>query len=119
MSCDLEPIVVTGAAGQVGGVGGRIVELLRAAELPVRAVVRRDDERAARLRGLGAEVIIADLTQPQQVLCALEGCRRAYFGMGVSPSYLEVTLVVAAAACGIGGLELLVNMSQMTVWSWI
>jgi hypothetical protein len=24
-----EPILVTGAAGQVGGIGGRIVELLR------------------------------------------------------------------------------------------
>jgi NAD(P)H dehydrogenase (quinone) len=55
-----EPILVTGAAGQVGGIGGRIVELLRAADTPVRALVRRDDERAARLRRLGAEVVVAD-----------------------------------------------------------
>jgi NAD(P)-dependent dehydrogenase (short-subunit alcohol dehydrogenase family) len=40
-----EPILVTGAAGQVGGIGGRIVELLRAADTPVRALVRRDDEQ--------------------------------------------------------------------------
>jgi NAD(P)H dehydrogenase (quinone) len=110
-----EPILVTGAAGQVGGIGGRIVELLRAADTPVRALVRRDDERAGRLRRLGAEVVVADLTQPDQVVPALEGCRRAYFGMGVSPSYLEATLVVAAAARETSGFELLVNMSQMTV----
>jgi NAD(P)H dehydrogenase (quinone) len=95
------------------------VELLRAADTPVRALVRRDDERATRLRRLGAEVVVADLTQPDQVVPVLEGCRRAYFGayfgMGVSPSYLEATLVVAAAAREIGGFELLVNMSQMTV----
>ena len=112
---DSEPILVTGAAGQVGGIGGRIVELLRAADTPVRALVRRDDERAARLRRLGAEVVVADLTQPDQVVRALEGCKRAYFGMGVSPSYLEATLVVAAAAREAGSFELLVNMSQMTV----
>src|SRR5262245_7611693 len=112
---DSEPILVTGAAGQVGGIGGRIVELLRAVDVPVRALVRRDDERAARLRRLGAEVVIADLTQPDQVVPALDGCRRAYFGMGVSPSYLEATLVVAATARETGGFELLVNMSQMTV----
>ena len=102
---DSEPILVTGAAGQVGGIGGRIVELLRAADTPVRALVRRDDERAARLRRLGAEVVVADLTQPDQVVRALEGCKRAYFGMGVSPSYLEATLVVAAAAREAGSFE--------------
>ena len=81
----------------------------------MRALVRRDDERAARLRRLGAEVVVADLTQPDQVVPALEGCRRAYFGMSVSPSYLEATLVVAAAARETSGFELLVNMSQITV----
>jgi NAD(P)H dehydrogenase (quinone) len=84
---DSEPILVTGAAGQVGGIGGRIVELLRAADTPVRAPGRRDDERATRLRRLGANVVVADLTQPDQVVPALEGCRRAYFGMGVSPTW--------------------------------
>jgi NAD(P)H dehydrogenase (quinone) len=40
------PILVTGAAGRVGGVGGAVVEALRRRGLPVRALVRRDDERA-------------------------------------------------------------------------
>jgi len=112
---DSEPIVVTGAAGQIGRIGGRIVELLRAADVPVRALVRREDERAAHLRRLGAETVVADLTRSEQVVSALRGCRRVYFGMGVSPSYLEATLVIGAVAREIEGLELLVNMSQMTV----
>src|SRR5262245_25403515 len=41
------PILVTGAAGRVGGVGGLVVEALQRRGLPVRAMVRREDERAA------------------------------------------------------------------------
>ena len=41
--------------------------------LPVRALVRRDDERAAELRASGAEVVVGDLTQPADVARALEG----------------------------------------------
>ena len=115
MSSSLEPILVTGAAGQVGGIGGRVVELLLAANQPVRALVRRDDERATHLREHGAEVVVADLTRPKDFVSALRGCKRVYFGMSVSPSYLEATLVVAAAARAAGDLEILVNMSQMTV----
>jgi len=39
------PILVTGAAGRVGGVGGLVVEALQVRGLPVRAMVRREDER--------------------------------------------------------------------------
>lgn len=40
------PILVTGAAGRVGGVGGLVVEPLERRGLPVRAMMRREDERA-------------------------------------------------------------------------
>jgi uncharacterized protein YbjT (DUF2867 family) len=43
---DQDPILVTGAAGKVGAVGRTVVELLRRHDLPVRALVRRHDERA-------------------------------------------------------------------------
>ena len=109
------PVLVTGAAGQVGGIGRQLVEILRDRGVPVRAVVRRDDARAAALRLRGAEVAVADLTRPEQVVPVLDGCTRGYFGMSVSPSYLEATLVMAAAARTRSDLELLVNMSQMTV----
>ncbi|KAL7953049.1 NAD(P)-binding protein [Trichoderma compactum] len=113
---DLEvPILVTGAAGRVGGVGKRVVELLRAANLPVRAHVRQDDSRADYLRLLGAEVVVADILKSEEVLPILQGCRKVFFCTSVSADYLEATVVMAAAARAAGGIELLVNMSQMTV----
>src|SRR5262245_51478408 len=83
------PILVTGAAGQTGRVGGSIVETLLRRGFSVRALVHRDDDRAATLRSAGAEVVVADLTRAGDVFRALESCRRMYFGMSVSPSYLE------------------------------
>lgn len=56
------PILVTGAAGAVGGVGRTLTELLLARGHRVRAMVRREDERAEALRQLGAEVVQGDLT---------------------------------------------------------
>lgn len=109
------PILVTGAAGRLGGVGRTVVELLRQRDLPVRALVHRDDDRAAALREIGADVIVGDLTRPADVARALEGSRRMFFGMSVSPSYLEATVSAAAAARERGNLEVFVNISQMTV----
>jgi len=109
------PILVTGAAGSVGAVGRTVVELLRRRGLPVRALVRREDERAQTLRATGAEVVVGDLTRGADVIHALSGCRRLYFGMSVSASYLEATVIAAAAARQQGGTEVFVNISQMTV----
>ncbi|MFI5343337.1 MAG: NmrA family NAD(P)-binding protein [Chlamydiales bacterium] len=109
-----QPILVTGAAGQVGAVGFKIVELLRAKAIPVRAMVRRFDDRSNALAQLGAEVVKGDLTDLQDVHRAIEGCRRLYFGMSVSSSYLEATVNVAAVAKH-HGVELFLNISQMTV----
>jgi NAD(P)H dehydrogenase (quinone) len=86
------PILVTSAAGRVGRVGGAVVETLRQRDLPVRALVRRDDERADALRATGAEVVVGDLTRAGDVARALAGCRRLYFGMSVSAPYLEATV---------------------------
>jgi uncharacterized protein YbjT (DUF2867 family) len=110
-----DPILVTGAAGNLGGVGRTVVELLRQRNLPVRALVRREDERAQVLRAIGAEVVIGDLTRAGDVARALTGCRRMYFGMSASAAYLEATVTAAAVARDRGGLEVFVNISQMTV----
>ena len=109
------PILVTGAAGRVGGVGRKVVEILRQRGLPVRALVRSDDDRAESLRATGAEVVVGDLTCTRDVARALEGCRGMYFGMSVSAPYLEATVTAAAVARQQGDLEVFVNMSQMTV----
>lgn len=77
-------------------------------------MVRREDDRAAALRAAGAEVVVGDLLEPADVLRVVSGCRRVYFGMSVSPGYLEATVTMAAVARAVG-VNALVNMSQMTV----
>jgi NAD(P)H dehydrogenase (quinone) len=111
----VSPILVTGAAGQVGGVGGLVTRILLGQKTPVRAFVRRDDERAEALRQAGADIFVGDLTQPEDVARALESCRRIYFGMSVSAAYLEAAIAMAAVARQQAGIEVLVHMSQMTV----
>lgn len=109
------PILVTGAAGKLGGVGRTVVELLRQRNLPVRALVHREDERVAALRASGAEVVVGDLTRAADIARALEGCQRLYFGMSAAVAYLEATVMAAAVAREHRGLEVFVNISQMTV----
>jgi uncharacterized protein YbjT (DUF2867 family) len=107
--------LVTGAGGGVGGVGRMVVALLRERGMSVRAMVHHDDARTDALRSLGAQVVVGDLARPADVARALEGVARMLFLMSVSPSYLEATATVAAVARAAGGLEVLVNVSQMTV----
>src|SRR5262245_1091931 len=108
------PILVTGAAGEVGGIGRTLTRLLIERGLAVRALVRREDERAQALRALGAGAVQGDLTGLTAMHRAIEGCGRLYFGMSVAPQYLEATVNVAAVARH-HGVEAFVNMSQMTV----
>ena len=107
--------LITGAGGGMGSVSRRVVEQLLSHGEAVRAMVRRDDSRADALRALGAEVFVGDLTSPVDVGAAMFGIGRMFFNMSVSADYLEATTVVCAAAEDGDGLELLVNMSQMTV----
>jgi NAD(P)H dehydrogenase (quinone) len=72
------PILVTGAAGRLGTVGRKIVDELTKKGLKVRALVHSADERAQSLRGSGADVICGDLTNPNDVVRALDGCKRAF-----------------------------------------
>src|SRR5262249_56302832 len=82
--------------------------------LPIRAMVRGEDDRAAALRAAGAEVVVGDLLEPADVVRVVTGCPRVYFGMSVSAGYLEATVLMAAVARDVG-VHALVNMSQMTV----
>jgi NAD(P)H dehydrogenase (quinone) len=109
------PVLVTGVPGRVGGVGSAIVEILRRRGLPVRALVLREDERTDALRANGVDVVVGDLTEARDVAGAVSGCRRMYFGMSVSASYLEATVTTATVARERADLEVLVNISQMTV----
>lgn len=108
------PILVTGAAGDIGAIGRNLTGVLLAQGHKVRALVRREDERADALRRLGAEVVQGDLTDLISMHHAIEGVSRIYFGMSVSPAYLEATVNTAAVARH-HSVEAFVNMSQMTV----
>ena len=107
--------LVTGAGGGVVGTSPQVVKRLLDRGETVRAMVHRDDARADALRGAGAEVVVGDLTNPADVQAAMSGVNRMFFNMSVSPDYLQATAVVCVAATEVNPLEVLVNMSQMTV----
>jgi uncharacterized protein YbjT (DUF2867 family) len=107
--------LITRAAWASGTVSDSVVELLRAKGEPVRVVVRRGDARGNRLRELGAEVMVADLSSPANVVDAMRDVTCMFFNMHISFDYLQEVAIVCAAARELGGLEVIVNMSQMTV----
>ncbi|MGY6025331.1 NAD(P)H-binding protein [Streptomyces spinosirectus] len=90
-----------------GGVGRTVFEQLRAHDVPVRFMVRREDERADELRALGAEVVTGDLTRPETVAAALQDVTRMYFAMRVSADHLLAATPVASVAREYGNLEAL------------
>jgi uncharacterized protein YbjT (DUF2867 family) len=107
--------LITGAGGGVGSVSRRVVESLLNGGEPVRAMVRRNDDRAEQLRVLGADVVVGDLTSAGDIVEAMAGASRMFFNMSVSPDYLRATTEVCAVALERGRLDAIVNMSQMTV----
>ena len=69
-------IIVTGATGKTGSVV--VTELLKAG-YPVRAMVRQEDDRSARLKGQGADIAVADMSDVERVADALKDVQRAYY----------------------------------------
>ncbi|WP_427132250.1 NAD(P)H-binding protein [Pseudarthrobacter sp. S9] len=110
------PILITGAAGEIGGVSRTMVNMLIEQGHPVRAFVRQDDERAHSLRQAGAEVFVGDLLNIADVTAALKGCRRIYFSMSLSPYYTDAVSLMAAAARAQGDIEVFVNISEYEQW---
>ena len=108
------PILVTGAAGRVGATGRTVTELLLKQVKAVRAMVRKEDERAQVLRDMGAEVVIGNLLDLDSMNRVIAGCETMYFGMSISEDYLAATVNVAAVAKH-HGVKAFVNMSQMTL----
>jgi hypothetical protein len=81
---DNESILVTGAAGQLGAVGRTVTGLLLDRGFPVRAMVRREDDRAEALRSAGAEVVVGDLLEPRMVKILKRGRNRSASRTSVS-----------------------------------
>ncbi len=104
-------ILVTGAAGKTGAA---VVEQMLHRGFPVRAFVRRRDERSARLEALGAEVTVGDLHDLESMRAAMQGVGRVYFVYPPQGELLvEATTIVAVAARD-AGVEALVNLSQIS-----
>ena len=68
--------LVTGATGMTGS---HTVQLLLKRGHTVRAIAHSEDERSMRLQELGAEVVIGDMLNLNDVRLALSGIRGAYF----------------------------------------
>jgi uncharacterized protein YbjT (DUF2867 family) len=88
-------IIVTGATGKTGTV---VVAELRKAGYPVRALVRREDARSARLQEQGAEIAIADMSDVERVADALKGVQRAYYCPPFDPYMIQGAAAFALAA---------------------
>ncbi len=102
-------ILVTSAAGKNAAFdAGQLVWK----GCPVRALLRRIDERSEGLAALGAEVVRGDLLDIESLRSALGGVKRAYFVYPPSDRLLEATVNFARAASE-EGLEAVVNMSQI------
>ena len=118
-------VLVTGATGKIGGaVAAQLLER----GITTRAMVHRDDARSARLRDLGAEVVVADMFDIQQVTAAMGGVDRLYFNPPWHPHVLD-SAVAFAVATRRAGVEVVVALgqwlaspehpSQMTRHAWL
>lgn len=103
-------LLITGATGRTGGHAAR---LLLERGHRVRAMVRTFDDRAARLRDSGADVVVGDLHSLNDVRAAAEGARGAYYVHPIEPGLVEATAIFAQAADE-AGVETVVNMSQIS-----
>jgi uncharacterized protein YbjT (DUF2867 family) len=108
------PVLVCGAAGRVGRTGNFVARQLLERGIPVRAWVRKQDERSAQLADAGAEIVLGDMNSMADHRRALLGVRRAYFTGAVVEQLCDQTVMFAIAGLD-EGLEAIVNMSQFTV----
>lgn len=105
--------LIVGAGGSHGATGNHVARQLLAKGLPVRAFVHHDDDRSAALKALGAQIVVGDVGDFNNIRAALEGVRRAYFTYPLADGLLAATTTFAAAGRQ-AGVESIVNMSQLT-----
>jgi uncharacterized protein YbjT (DUF2867 family) len=79
-------ILVTGAADRVGGTGRTVTEMLLQQGKAVRAMVRKEDERAQALRDMGAEVMVGNLLDLDSMHRVIDGCAPCTSGCRFRPT---------------------------------
>jgi uncharacterized protein YbjT (DUF2867 family) len=101
-------------AGATGRVGSAAVRHLLEAGYKVRALVR-SAKKGERLRSLGAEPVVGDVTKPDPLAPAVEGCSGVYSVLAAGPGRGDpetveyggtVNLLRAARSAGVGRLRL-------------
>ncbi len=100
-------------AGATGATGARVSRLLLERGHHVRAFVHRRDERSEGLARAGADVVVGDLHDLDDVAAALHGTQAGYFVYLIAPGLIEATAVFAQGALD-AGLGAIVNMSQIS-----
>ena len=88
-------ILITAASGRTASAA--VLDLLRRG-FPVRALVRRHDERAEALRSAGAEIVVGDLFDYRDLERALVNVQRAYHCPPFAPNLLHGMMLFAIAA---------------------
>ena len=103
-------ILITGATGKTGSTAA--LPLLAQGH-HVRALVHREDERSARLAEAGAEIVVGDLHDLDDLSRATESIDALYFVHPIAPGLLDATatLLQAAEENQVGAI---VNMSQIS-----
>jgi NAD(P)H dehydrogenase (quinone) len=101
-------IIVTGATGKTGSV---VVSELLKAGYPVRAMVRREDDRSARLKAQGAEIAVADMSDVERLSDALRDVQSAYYCPPLDPYMIQGAVAFTVAAKE-AQLEHIVGLTQ-------
>jgi len=105
-----KPVLVTSAAGGNQGKTGRHVsEMLLERGIPVRAFVRKIDERSDQLKARGAEIFLGDFLDVRSVQKAARDVSSIYFAYPVQDGLADATAAMAYAARE-EGVSRLVNL---------
>jgi NAD(P)H dehydrogenase (quinone) len=104
----MKKFLVTGSTGVTGA---PTVRLLRANGHTVVAFARREDERSQALKALGAEILVGDMLNMEDVRGAMKDVDGAYFCYPLTQGAVEATAIFAQAASE-HGVKQVVYMSQ-------
>jgi len=91
----MKKFLVTGSTGATGAPG---VRLLLANGHRVAALVRREDDRSAALKELGAEIVIGDMLRIEDVRRAMKGVDGVYFCYPLTQGAVEAAAILAQAS---------------------
>ncbi|MCV7185940.1 NmrA family NAD(P)-binding protein [Mycolicibacterium murale] len=94
--------LVFGATGRAAGTAATVVRLLGDAGHDVRALVRRDDERAQWLRDQGAEVVFGDFADRRTLVPALDDVTAVQFTHPVSAGVIPAAANLVSAIREVG-----------------